>query len=112
MPKATSVAEVFAAMPQVFVPENAAGINAVFQFDLSGDDGGQWNVTVANQQVRVAEGTAASPHMTLSLTAADYLAMINGETNPMNLFMQGRIKVVGDMQLALKMQSLFKMPTA
>ncbi|MBI3241333.1 MAG: SCP2 sterol-binding domain-containing protein [Chloroflexi bacterium] len=109
MPRVSSVAEVFAAMPQVFVPENAAGVNAVLQFDISGEGGGQWNVTVADKQVKVAEGAAASPTMVLAIAAGDYLAMINGESNPMNLFMQGKIKLTGDMQMALKMQSMFKM---
>ncbi len=109
MPKVDSVAEVFAAMPQVFVPENAVGVNAVLQFDLSGNGGGQWNVTVADKQVKVADGAAASPTTILAMAASDYLSMINGETSPMNLFMQGKIKLTGDMQLALKMQSMFKM---
>ena len=109
MPKVTSAAEAFAAMPQVFLPENAAGINAVLQFNLSGDGGGDWNVTVADKQVKVIEGVAASPTMTLAMAASDYLAMVNGETNPMALFMQGKVKLTGDIQLALKMQSMFKM---
>ncbi len=41
MPKATSAAEMMAALPNYFVPEQAAGINAVLQLDLSGEGGGQ-----------------------------------------------------------------------
>ena len=110
MPKVTSVAEVLAAMPAHFVPEQAVGMNAVLQLDLVGDGGGQWYLTVANGQLQITAGLSPNPHMTLMTGAADYLAIINGETNPMNLFMQGKIKVSGDMSLALKMQSLFRIP--
>lgn len=109
MPKLTSVKDVIAVMPQHFVPDAAAGMNAVLQLDLEGDGGGLWHLTVANQQLAIHDGPAASPNMTLKMAAADYLAMINGETDPMQLFMKGKVKVGGDLSLALKLQKLFKM---
>lgn len=110
MPKAASAAEVIAALPQYFVAARAEGLNAVVQLDLSGEGGGQWHLTIADQTLQVAEGEAPAPTMALALTAADYLDLINGDTTPMNLFMQGRVKVRGDMQLALKLQNLFRRP--
>ena len=107
MVKFTSPAEVFSAMPGGFVGERAAGINAVIQFDLAGAGGGTWNVTIASQQIQVAEGMAASPTLTLMMAASDYLDMTNGDLSPMTAFMQGKIKIAGDMQLALKIQGLF-----
>jgi putative sterol carrier protein len=109
MPRFSTVAEIFEAMPQHFLPDAAAGMNAVIQLDLSGEGGGQWNLTVANQQLKVSEGQAANPNLTLKLSAADYLSMINGDANAMQMFMQGKVKVGGDMSLALKMQNIFKM---
>lgn len=110
MAKFTSPAEVFSAMPGGFVGERAAGINAVVQFDLAGAGGGKWYITIANQQIQVAEGMAASPTMTLTMAASDYVDMTNDDLNAMTAFMQGKIKVAGDMQLALKMQGLFARP--
>jgi putative sterol carrier protein len=109
MPRFSSVAEVFEAMPKYFVPEAAAGMNAVIQLELTGEGGGLWHITVADQQVKVAEGQAANPKMTLKMASADYLAMINGDANAMQMFMQGKVKVGGDMSLAMKMQSIFNM---
>jgi putative sterol carrier protein len=108
MPKFGSVREMMAQMPSLVSPEAMAGMNAVLQLDLAGDGGGQWYLTIANQTMRVDEGLAATPNMTLTMTAADYLSMSNGNTNPTNLFMQGKIKIKGDMQLAMKLQALFK----
>ena len=108
MPKFSSVRDMVSQMPSLVSPEALAGMNTVIQLDLAGDGGGQWYLTFADQKLAVSEGTAANPAMTLSVSAADYLAMSNGETNPMNLFMQGKIKIKGDMQLAMKLQTLFK----
>ena len=107
MPRVSSVQEVFDAMPAHFLPAQANGLRAVIQFDLSGENGGQWHATIADGALNVANGQAPAPSLTLAASASDYLAIINGELKPMAAFMQGKIKVKGDMPLLLKMQSLF-----
>jgi hypothetical protein len=39
-------------------PEKVAGMNGIFQFDLSGENGGVWHVTLANGDGSVAEAPA------------------------------------------------------
>jgi len=107
MPRVNSIQEVFDAMPSRFLPDQAGDMRAVIQFDLSGEGGGQWFATIADRALQVSTGQAPSPSLTLTTTANDYLAMINGELKPMAAFMQGRVRVRGDMPLLLKMQSLF-----
>jgi putative sterol carrier protein len=107
MPRATSIQEVFSHMDEGFNPAKAEGVDAVFQFDLTGDNGGQYWVKVTNQQVESHEGVHPSPTMTLTAAADDYLALVNGDLNPMMAFMQGKVKVKGDMGLALKLQAMF-----
>jgi putative sterol carrier protein len=107
MPKVTSAQEVFDAMPGRFLPEQAGDMRATIQFDLSGEGGGQWHAVIADRKLTVNEGVAPSPSLTFSAAANDYLSMINGELNPMQAFMQGKIKVRGDMPLVMKLQSLF-----
>ncbi len=109
MPKFTSIAEMIPLMPQYFVPEMTVGMNSTFQLELTGEGGGLWNLVVANQKLQINPGQAASPNVTVKMAASDYLAMVNGEANPMQLFMQGKVKVGGDMSLVMKLQSMFKM---
>ena len=44
----------------------------------------------------------------VSVSQEDLLGMMNGTVNPMTAFMSGKIKVKGDMGVAMKMQTLFK----
>ena len=107
MARVSSPQEVFDAMPDRFLPEQAGGLRATIQFDLSGDGGGQWNAVIADQQLTVNQGVASNPSVTFSAAAHDYVAMINGELHPMQAFMQGRVRVRGDLPLVMKMQNLF-----
>lgn len=106
MPQATSVEQVFDHIEEGFHPEKAEGMDAVFQFEISGDNGGNYWVKVVNQQVEAHEGLHESPTMTLRASAPDFLALVNGQLNPMTAFMQGKVKVQGDMGLALKLQTV------
>ena len=42
------------------------------------------------------------------MEASDYVALVNGEANAMNLFMAGKVKVEGDVTLAMKFQEMFE----
>lgn len=104
---ASSCKEVFDNMPSRFKKDAAKGLTATYQFDLSGDGGGQWYAAIANEQCEVKEGKAASPNITISMAAKDYLDMVNGKLNGQMAFMTGKLKIAGDMGLALRLQSLF-----
>ena len=104
----TTAQEIFDAMPSRFLPEQAGELNATILFDLSGEGGGQWLLTVANRQATVAREPIPNPTMTFIADASDYVAIIGGQLNPTQAFMQGKVKVKGDMSLAIRLISLFK----
>jgi putative sterol carrier protein len=87
-------------------PAKFAGIDAVILFELTGDGGGKWTLTVSNEGASLEEGETTPPAMTLSMSASDFVAMTNGELNPMAAFMQGKIKITGDMSLAMRLQTI------
>ena len=105
--KATSVHQIFAAMPSRFLPDKANNIDVTIQFNLTGDDGGQWYIVVKDKTLQVNEGTAEHPTTTLTMTAQDYLNIINGDANSAMLFMQNKIKASGNLQYAMQMQQWF-----
>jgi len=59
---------------------------------------------------KVSPGVHASPNMTMSLAASDYVDLIGGKLNGQMAFMSGKLKIAGDMGMAMKMQTLFKRP--
>ena len=103
-------ADIFKEMPNQVDANAAKGVNATIQFNLSGDNGGQWYVTIKDGTAAVSEGTAPSANMTMTMAAQDYVDMISGKLNGQMAFMSGKLKIAGDMGLAMKMQSLFKRP--
>ena len=107
---AAAVKEIFSAMPTNFNADAAKGMTSVIQFNLSGDGGGNYHVVIKDGACAVGEGAHASPNMTMTMAAQDYVDMISGKLNGQMAFMSGKLKIAGDMGLAMKMQSLFKRP--
>ena len=96
-------------MPKAFIPENAAGVNAVIQYHLSGEEGGDWVVTIRYQECTVEPGVTENPTMTLRAEAEDYKSVILGKLDPMAAFMQQKLKLTGNLNLALGLTKFFKM---
>ena len=84
-------------------PERAKGLKATYQFQLTGEGGSIWALEIANQQCQVKEGVAADPDATISLAAADYVALVKGELDAVGAFMRGKLK-----SLAMKALDLFQ----
>ena len=107
MSVADDVNEIFEKMPQAFLPEKAANLNAAIQLELSGEGGGDWVLKIANGTIAVTPGRTSTPNLTLTMAATDYIALSRGEANPVSLFMAGKIKLQGDMTLAMKFPDMF-----
>lgn len=87
--------------------EQVAGLSGSFQFHLTGEGGGSFYAEAKDGKVEILEGTHPSPKVTVSMAVEDMGALLEGKLNPMAAFMQGKLKVQGDMGLALKLQNLF-----
>ncbi len=104
---ADTVKEVFDNMAANFNAAKAAGMKAVYQWDVTGDGGGKWNAAIADGACSVSEGENASPNITITVAAKDWLDIINGKLDGQMAFMSGKLKVKGDMSLAMKLKTLF-----
>jgi len=84
--------------------EQAAAIGAVFKFALDGEGGGDFIVNLKDKP-GVTEGDGPA-QCTIRMTAQDFVDLTEGKANGQQLFFTGRLKVEGDMSLALRLQSL------
>lgn len=107
---AARVKEIFDLMPSQLNPQAAKGMDSVIQFNLGGEGGGHYYVEIKNGTCTTAEGTHAAPNMTTTMKASEWVDMIRGKLDPTSAFMNGKLKIAGDMGLAMKMQTLFKPP--
>jgi putative sterol carrier protein len=104
-----TVKESFDAMPSRFRPDKASGTSAIIQYDVGGDGGGTWHAVIKDGACTVNPGAAQNPNLTLSISAQDWLDMLTGKQSGQMLFMSGKLKVKGDMGLAMKLGSMFSM---
>jgi putative sterol carrier protein len=107
MAQVSSVKEYFETIDSRFQAKEAKGVNAVFQFELSGPGGGTYAVVVEETKVSVKNGPHEAPTVTLKMDADDYVKMSNGKINGHWAVMSGKLKVSGNMMVAMKMQQLF-----
>jgi hypothetical protein len=87
-------------------PDVVAKINAVYQFNISGPGGGQWSVDCTKPGGAVTSGSSAQAKCTVSCSDGDFLNIVNGKLNPQMAFMSGKLKIQGDMGLAMKLQQI------
>ncbi|MFA5838024.1 MAG: SCP2 sterol-binding domain-containing protein [Bellilinea sp.] len=94
-------------LPQVFLPEQARGIAAVINFDLAGDGGGEWTVTIRDQRCTAEAGKSTSPDLSLVAKASDILDIFSGRLDPTRALLFGKLRMTGDMRLAMRLAELF-----
>lgn len=103
-----TVTELMSKMPKAFLPEKAPGLDAVIQFKFTGAEPGDWYAAIKDGKCSVEQGAHPSPKMTLSADSSDYVKIFTGELDGMQAFMQGKIKLAGDLNLAMKLMTMFK----
>jgi putative sterol carrier protein len=94
---------------KAFQPEKAMGLDAVIQYHLTGEEGGDWIITIKDDKCLVQEGVAENPKMTMTADAREFRDILLGKMDGMAAFMQGKLKLAGDLNLAMKLTSFFKM---
>jgi putative sterol carrier protein len=102
-----SVKEYFETLDQRFVADAAKGVEAVFQFDISGDGGGLWHVVVKDGGMSVHEGKHGQPSAVVTSTANDYVQIANGDINGLRAVMSRKMRISGNLVIARKMQHMF-----
>lgn len=102
-----SVQAYFDSLHDRFVPAAAKGVDAVVQWDCTGPGGGQWHAVIRDGACAVHPGTHPSPTLTVTVSAEDYLKIINNQMNGRLAALRGKLRAAGSIPLAMKMQKFF-----
>jgi putative sterol carrier protein len=103
--------EIVEALPKYLIPEKAGSTKATIAFELSGANAGKWWVKIHDGVAESGKGDAPeTPNLTLQADGSDWVKIMTGAMDGTSAFMQGKLKIKGDMGLAIKMQTLFKRP--
>lgn len=94
---------------KAFMPEKAAGLEAIVQYHLTGDEGGDFIIQIKDDKCSVSEGVAEDPVMTMTADGIYFRDVLLGKEDGMKGFMDGKLQLAGDLNLAMKLTSFFKM---
>ncbi len=103
-----TISEFFSSVEKRVNARATAGMNAILQFLITGENGGQWNVAVKDGTVSVNSGVVDAPNITITAGDNDWLALVSGRMSPQVAFVTGRVRLQGDVSLAIKLHSLLQ----
>lgn len=85
-------------------PAVASNFGAVYKFVLDGAGGGTWLVNLKDAPgARAGDGDC---DCTISLATQDFVDLVEGRANGQQLYFQGKLRIDGNLGLALKLQNL------
>src|SRR5262249_15405027 len=91
------------------IPENLkvnlykiAGVNAVCQFNITGDTGGSWYVDMIVTPPAVIAGSSDKAKCTITCSEKVLAGIMNGEINATMAVVTGKLRIAGDMGVAVR----------
>lgn len=91
--KPEKASEILKSLPARFKADKAEGFDAIFHFDISGSNGGQFTVTVKDKTCTVTDGHQGEPTCKVTTQDSVYEDVELGRTNPQMAVMMGKIKI-------------------
>ena len=88
-------------------PKAAGDLKATIQFEVTGNQTGNWFLSIENGKCTYHEGEVSSPTLTIKTPSEVWLAIANKEMDGQQAFMEGKYTAIGDMSLLMRMRSLF-----
>jgi len=102
----SEAAKVFAAVQQKVTDELKKEINAVMSFVISGDT---WSVDANSARpLKVARGETEKPDVTIITDEETFLKMASGDVKAASAFMSGKLKIKGNLAIAMKAEKIFQ----
>lgn len=70
-----------------------------------------YTMTFADGRCRTSRAVVAEPDLTLTLGVPDFFALALGGADPLSLVFSGRLRVLGDLELAFRLGRCFRRST-
>jgi putative sterol carrier protein len=90
-----------------FRPEAADGLKAVYQLELTGEQGSCWHLMIADGACQLVEGRAEAPDVAITMSLDHWDELMAGRLDAFSAFLGGQLRVAGDLGLATRLQTLF-----
>jgi putative sterol carrier protein len=94
-------------MEKHFDASGSKGIRAVYQFNITGEEGGLWAFSVDNGTCHSIRGGVRAPTVEVELSADTWFAIREGSLNSQTAFGRGLLRIRGDMSIAVQLMSCF-----
>jgi putative sterol carrier protein len=86
----------------------AKQIGAKFQINITGEGGGEWFIDASDSGPKAEKGNPGGADLTVTVSSEDFQKLHeNPQANGMQLFFAGKLKLVGNQMLGMKLQKLF-----
>jgi putative sterol carrier protein len=99
-----TVREFFEQVPARVGPEQARALEASYRFEIDG--AGSWRLEADVDRVVVSESDAPADCV-IRGDEATFLGIVEGRQSAMSAYMTGKIRVDGDVGLAMRLRDLF-----
>ncbi|NP_001083285.1 hydroxysteroid dehydrogenase-like protein 2 isoform X1 [Xenopus laevis] len=104
---ASPLQETFKAIERSVNEEAVKSTQGIYQFVLSGEESGNWFLDLKNDKGGVGKGEPSTKaDVVMSMDSGDFIKMFAGKMKPTMAFMSGKLKIKGDMGLALKLEKI------
>lgn len=110
MPPPTSrdtMRDMITGMAMVFNPDEAGDLQAVIQFDVSGDEPGQYYLRIAEGTCAAFEGVHPEPTLAIHTPSEVWLRISQGKLDGTTAMMEGLYSVEGNLGLLIRFDKLF-----
>jgi putative sterol carrier protein len=110
--------EIFGRMAEHVEPSQVGDLDAVVHFkilDRPEDQGGgydHYEVIFADGACRASDSPEREPRVTIKVKGVHFLKLAAGKASGPVLFMTGKLKLEGDVMLASRLTSFFRIPSA
>ena len=81
-------------------------LHGVFQFNITGSDGGQWHAVCSGETCRVSPGHHLKPDVVITARDEHVVKLALGRMNPALALLTRKVKVKGNLALIAKVKDL------